>query len=76
MKEFIISAESTEKIGADNLQGMNESPEDYIIVHKDEFSHGGLIEKNEVNRSTIDMVEFVNKHGDIPMSDARNRGKK
>ena len=74
--EFIISAESTEKIGADNLQGMNESPEDYIIVHKDEFSHGGLIEKNEVNRSTIDMVEFVNKHGDIPMSDARNRSKK
>ena len=35
-----------------------------------------IIKKDSVNRSTIDMLEYVNKHGDLPMSDARNRGKK
>ena len=34
-----------------------------------------IIKKDSVNRSTIDMLEYVNKHGDLPMSDARNRGK-
>ena len=35
-----------------------------------------IIKRDSVNASTIDMLEYVNKHGDLPMSDARNRGKK
>ena len=35
-----------------------------------------IIKKDSVNRSTIDMLEYVNQHGDLPMSDARNRSKK
>tara|TARA_Y100000310_G_scaffold209598_1_gene210244 strand:- start:113 stop:346 length:234 start_codon:yes stop_codon:yes gene_type:complete len=35
-----------------------------------------IIKKDSVNASTLDMLEYVNKHGDLPMSDARNRGKK
>ena len=35
-----------------------------------------IIKKDSVNRSTLDMLEYINEHGDVPMSDARNRGKK
>ena len=35
-----------------------------------------IIKKDSVNRSTIDMLEYVNKHGDLPFSDARDRSKK
>ena len=35
-----------------------------------------IIKKDSVNASTIDMLEYVNKHGDLPMSDARNRRSK
>tara|TARA_R110000824_G_scaffold282210_2_gene470509 strand:- start:103 stop:504 length:402 start_codon:yes stop_codon:yes gene_type:complete len=35
-----------------------------------------IIKKDSVNRSTLDMLEYVNKHGDLPMGDARNRRKK
>ena len=35
-----------------------------------------IIKKDSVNRSTIDMLEYVNKHGDLPMSDARKRRSK
>ena len=35
-----------------------------------------IIKRDSVNSSTLDMLEYVNKHGDLPMSDARNRGKK
>jgi len=35
-----------------------------------------IIQKDSVNRSTLDMLEYINMHGDLPMSDARNRGKK
>ena len=35
-----------------------------------------VIKKDSVNRSTIDMLEYVNKHGDLPMSDAKNRRRK
>ena len=35
-----------------------------------------IIKKNSVNRSTIDMLEYINRHGDLPMSDARKRSKK
>ena len=35
-----------------------------------------IIKKDSVNKGTIDILEYINKHGDVPMSDARNRGKK
>ena len=35
-----------------------------------------IIKKDSVNRSTLDMLEYINEYGDLPMSDARNRGKK
>ena len=35
-----------------------------------------MIRKDSVNRSTLDMLEYINEHGDLPWSDARNRGKK
>ena len=35
-----------------------------------------IIKRDSVNRSTLDMLEYINKHGDLPMFDARNRGKK
>ena len=34
-----------------------------------------IIKKDSVNRSTLDMLEYINKHGDLPMSDARKRRK-
>ena len=34
-----------------------------------------IIKKDSVNRSTLDMLEYINKHGDIPMSNARKRRK-
>ena len=35
-----------------------------------------IIKKDSVNRSTLDMLEYINEHGDVPLSDARNRRKK
>ena len=35
-----------------------------------------IIKKDSVNASTLDMLEYVNEHGDLPMSDARNRRNK
>ena len=35
-----------------------------------------IITRDSVNRSTLDMLEYINRHGDLPMSDARNRSKK
>jgi|TARA_Y100000296_G_scaffold79729_1_gene104148 hypothetical protein len=35
-----------------------------------------IIKKDSVNRSTLDMLEYINKHGNLPMSDARNRRSK
>ena len=32
-----------------------------------------IIKKDSVNRSTLDMLEYINKHGNLPMSDARKR---
>ena len=34
-----------------------------------------IITRDSVNRSTIDMLEYINEHGNLPMSDARNRSK-
>ena len=61
----------------EDLLALNENPEAYEIIHKNELaSGGGLIEKDSVNRSTLDMLEYINKHGDVPMSDARKRRNK
>ena len=35
-----------------------------------------IIQRDSVNGSTLDMLEYINEHGDLPMSDARNRSKK
>ena len=35
-----------------------------------------IIKRDSVNASTLDTLEYINKHGDLPMSDARNRSKK
>ena len=35
-----------------------------------------IIKRDSVNGSTLDMLEYINKHGDVPLSDARNRRKK
>ncbi len=36
-----------------------------------------IIKRDSVNASTLDTLEYINKHGDLPLSDARNRrGKK
>ena len=34
-----------------------------------------IIKKDSVNGSTLDMLEYINEHGDVPMSDARKRRK-
>ena len=35
-----------------------------------------IIKKDSVNRSTLDMLEYINEHGDVPLSDARKRSSK
>ena len=67
--EVIINKTENDAAGIheEELLALNENPEDYMIVP---------IEKNSVNRSTLDMLEYINKHGNLPMSDARNRSKK
>ena len=35
-----------------------------------------IIKRDSVNPSTIAMLEFINEYGDLPLQDARNRGKK
>ena len=35
-----------------------------------------IIKRDSVNAGTLDTLEYINKHGDLPLSDARNRGKK
>ena len=35
-----------------------------------------IIKRDSVNASTLDTLEYINQHGDLPMSDARNRRKK
>ena len=32
-----------------------------------------VIKKDSVNKGTLDTLEYINQHGDIPMSDARKR---
>ena len=34
-----------------------------------------VIKKDSVNRSTIDMLEYINTHGDLPMKDSSKRRK-
>ena len=75
-EEIIINKTVNNASGmhGEELLALNENPEDYMIVPV--AKAGGKIEKNAVNRSAIDMLEYINKYGDISMSDARNRGKK
>jgi hypothetical protein len=35
-----------------------------------------VIKKDSVNKSTLDTLEYINQHGDVPMSDARKRRSK
>ena len=35
-----------------------------------------IIQRDSVNAGTIDTLEFINRYGDLPMSDARNRSKR
>jgi len=35
-----------------------------------------IIKRDSVNGSTLDMLEYINQHGDVPLSDARKRRKK
>ena len=34
-----------------------------------------IIKKGSVNPATLSMIEYINEHGDLPMTDARDRGK-
>ena len=34
-----------------------------------------IIKKDSVNRSTLDTLEYINKHGDLPVNDAKKRRK-
>ena len=34
-----------------------------------------IIKKDSVNQATLDTLEYINEHGDLPMSDARKRRK-
>ena len=34
-----------------------------------------IIKKDSVNPSTLAMLEFINEHGDLPLTDARDRKK-
>ena len=64
---------------AEGLLGLNENPQDYEIRrirNNGLAASGGLVERNAVNASTLDILEYINRHGDLPLSDARNRSKK
>jgi hypothetical protein len=32
-----------------------------------------IIKKDSVNPATLSMIEYINEHGDLPMTDARDR---
>ena len=34
-----------------------------------------IIKRDSVNAGTLDTLEYINKHGDVPMSNAKNRRK-
>ena len=34
-----------------------------------------IIKRDSVNASTLDILEYINEHGDIPMSNAKDRRK-
>ena len=64
------------KIGETYNIGGGEEKTNYEIVHKNELAaKGGLIKRDSVNSSTLDMLEYINEHGDLPMSNAKNRRK-
>ena len=67
------------------LGGYNEYPEGGTL-NGPSHDNGGIpieaeggefiIKRDSVNASTLDTLEYINKHGDLPMSDARNRRNK
>ena len=34
-----------------------------------------IIKRDSVNAGTLDTLEYINRHGNLPLSDARNRSK-
>ena len=34
-----------------------------------------IIKRDSVNAGTLDTLEYINRHGDLPLFDARNRSK-
>jgi hypothetical protein len=61
-------------IHEEDLLALNDNPQDYEILHKDELQMaraGGLIDK-----SSLDTIDYINKHGDLQMTDARKRRNK
>ena len=72
-KEVVInnSVNEAASIHKEEILALNENPEDYRIIPV--AKAGGLIERDSVNGSTLDILEYINEHGDLPMSDARNR---
>ena len=52
------------------LKGPNHEEGGIVIeVEGDEF----ITKKDSVNEKTIDTLKYINEHGDIPFSDARER---
>ena len=74
--EVIINKTMNNAAGmhGEELLALNENPEDYMIMPV--AKTGGQVEKNAINRSAIDMLEYINGHGDLPMFNARDRRKK
>ena len=64
---------------AEGLLALNENPEAYeirSIPNNGLAASGGLVERDSVNAGTLDTLEYINRHGNLPLSDARDRGKK
>ena len=71
-KEFEMGGYKMKEFEGGNLIG-NSHEEGGIPIE----AEGGefIIKKDSVNQSTIDTLEYINKHGNIPVGDARKRRK-
>ena len=68
------SINNAASIHKDGLLALNENPEGYTI--QPVAKSGGLVKNDSANRSMIDMLEFINEHGNLPMFNAKDRRKK